>query len=195
MAEVSGMAREVENRWGRLDVLINNAGISRDALLVRLDEADWDQVLKVNLRGCLNTARAFVPLLEAAGGGHIINISSRSGLSGRAGQAAYSASKAALLGLTLSLAAELGPLDIRVNALLPGYMPTGMGKRNEKAMERARKESMLKRLSEPSEAASFVLWLAGTENITGQIFTLDSRGALGPGALGPFSAVPGGQEE
>jgi len=144
--------------------------------------------MRVNLKGCFNTIQAFSPLMAESGGGHIINISSRAGLMGNAGQAAYSASKAALLGLTLSAAAELGPMNIRVNALLPGYMPTDMGKGSPQAMEKAARESYLSRLASPAEATSFVLWLSGTENITGQIFTLDSRG----GSQTPFkSSVEG----
>ncbi len=172
-ADVESMAQAIKDRWGRLDVLVNNAGIVRDALFVRQDEADWDEIMRVNLKGCFNVVRACVPLME--GGGHIINVSSRTALAGKPGQAAYSASKAALLGFTRSLAKELAQMGIRVNALMPGYLPTDMGRSARAAMERARGESMLGSLSDPAEAASFVLWLAGTENITGQVFVLDSR--------------------
>jgi 3-oxoacyl-[acyl-carrier protein] reductase len=174
-AQVEAMAEAIARRWGRLDVLVNNAGITRDALLPRLSEEDWDKAIRVNLKGCFNTARALAPLMRGSGGGHIVNVSSRSGLSGNAGQAAYSASKAAILGLTKSLAAELGEYYVRVNAVLPGYMPTDMGGGSPAAMERAMKESLLGRLSEPAEAASFIVWLAGTRGITGQAFCLDSR--------------------
>ncbi|GAB4390428.1 MAG: 3-oxoacyl-[acyl-carrier-protein] reductase [Thermodesulfovibrionales bacterium] len=177
--EAARMAGAVAERWGRLDVLINNAGVARDSLLVRLSEAGWDSVMKTNLKGCFNMARAFVGLMAASGGGHVVNISSRSGLSGKAGQAAYSASKAAVLGLTRSLAAELGDKGIRVNAVLPGYMPTAMGSASPEAMERARAESLLGSLSDPEEVARFVAWLVGTRTVTGQVFVLDSR--LGQG--------------
>lgn len=173
--EVEAMAGEVRAKWGRLDVLVNNAGIARDALIARLSEADWDRVLAVNLRGCLNAIEVFTPLLKEAGGGHVVNVSSRSGAFGKEGQAAYSASKAAVLGLTRRKAAELGEFNIRVNAVLPGYMPTAMGKSAPAAMERARRESALLRLADPAEAASFIVWLAGTGGITGQVFSLDSR--------------------
>jgi 3-oxoacyl-[acyl-carrier protein] reductase len=172
-ADVEMMARAINDRWGRLDVLVNNAGIVRDALFVRYAEADWDEIMRVNLKGCFNAVRACVPLME--GRGHIVNISSRTALVGKPGQAAYSASKAALMGFTRSLAKELGKMGIRVNALMPGYLPTDMGRSAGAAMERAQEESMLGSLSDPDEAASFVLWLAGTENITGQVFVLDSR--------------------
>jgi 3-oxoacyl-[acyl-carrier protein] reductase len=110
-----------------------------------------------------------------SGGGHIINISSYSGLKGQAGQAAYSASKAALLGLTSSAAQELSEYNIRVNAVLPGYMLTEMGTGAKKASEKARNGNILKRLSQPREVAAFILRLVKTENISGQIFNLDSR--------------------
>lgn len=189
LSETQAMADEVRKKWGRLDVLVNNAAISRDALLIKLPEADWDETMRINLKGCFNTIQALSPLIAESVGGHIINVSSRAGLMGNAGQAAYASSKAALLGLTLSAAAELGPLNIRVNALLPGYMPTDMGKSSPRAMEKAAGESHLSRLASPAEAASFVLWLAGTENITGQVFTLDSRshGLLYKWAQPPFN--------
>jgi NAD(P)-dependent dehydrogenase (short-subunit alcohol dehydrogenase family) len=113
--------------------------------------------------------------MVSSGGGHIINVSSRSGLKGKVGQAAYSASKAGMLGLTLSQARELGRRNIRVNALLPGYMPTEMGQESERALELAREESELNVIADIQEAATFLLWLVSTKNITGQVFSLDSR--------------------
>lgn len=175
MAQVVGMAEEIKQRWGRLDLLVNNAGIARDALLLRATEEEWDEVMRINLRGCFNMVKVFAPVLKKTGGGHIVNISSRSGLTGKAGQAAYSASKAALLGFTRSLAAELGRYNIKANAILPGYMPTDMGKKAAGAIKLARGKSLIGRLSDPAEVASFVAWLAGTEGITGQVFSLDSR--------------------
>jgi 3-oxoacyl-[acyl-carrier protein] reductase len=174
-AEVSGMAGLLEERWGRLDVLVNNAGIVRDALLLALGEEDWDQVMRTNLAGCFHTTKLLSPLMALSGGGHVVNVSSRAAFRGGAGQAAYSASKAALLGLTASAARELAGDNIRVNAVLPGYMATDMGRSRPGAVKRARKESLLGRLADPGEAASFVAWLAGTEGITGQVFSLDSR--------------------
>lgn len=173
--QVEAMAASVYKKWGRIDALINNAGITRDKLLLRCSEDDWDDILRVNLKGCFNTVRAFVPLLQHSGGGHIVNIASYSGSRGRAGQAAYSASKAAVLGLTCTLAMELAEYNIRVNSILPGYMPTNMGKNAETAMKAALEESILKRLSDPKEAADFIAYLLTTRNITGQVFNLDSR--------------------
>lgn len=174
--EVEDMARLIKERWGRLDVLINNAGITRDSLLVKQSEADWDAVIRTNLKGCFNTARALAPLLISSGGGHIVNVSSYSGLRGKKGQAAYAASKSALIGFTYALASELGRYNIRVNAVLPGYMQTAMGISAPEAMARAKADSMLGRLSNPAEVAGFIAWLIGAGNITGEVFTIDSRG-------------------
>jgi 3-oxoacyl-[acyl-carrier protein] reductase len=175
MTQVRDMAEDISKKWGRLDLLVNNAGITKDNLLLRATEEEWDEIMNINLKGCFNTVKVFAPVLIKMGGGHIVNISSLSGLTGKAGQAAYSASKAALAGFTRSLASELGQYNIRVNAVLPGYMPTDMGKKASSAIERARQKSLLGRLSDPAEVASFIAWLSGTEGITGQIFCLDSR--------------------
>jgi len=175
LKQVEEMADAVYKRWGRVDVLINNAGITKDGLMIKLKEAEWDEILKVNLKGCFNTIKMFSHVMINSGGGHIINISSYSGLKGKEGQAAYSASKAALLGLTYTAAKELAGYNIRVNALLPGYMETLMGIAAEEAMEKAKKESVTGRLSNPAEVAEFVSYLIKTENITGQVFCLDSR--------------------
>ena len=175
--QVEEMARTIEQKWGKLDALINNAGIARDALLVKATGRDWDDVMGVNLKGCFNTVKAFAPLMKNAGG-HIVNISSYSGLRGKRGQAAYSASKAAVIGFTNSVSSELGRYNIRVNAVLPGYMRTYMGETASDAMEAAREESLIGRLSEPGEVAGFVGWLIGTECVAGQVFVLDSRGHI-----------------
>ncbi len=167
------MVDQVYEFWGRLDVVINNAGITRDSLLVRQSEEDWDSVLAVNLKGAFNLTKACAPLMRY--GGHIINISSYSGLKGKKGQAAYSASKAALLGLTKTAALELAEYNIKVNAILPGYMPTGMGSAAGVSLDQAKKESILHTLSDPVEVAAFISYLISTGNITGQTFVLDSR--------------------
>src|SRR5208283_784779 len=170
--EVRKIARDVFERWQRIDVLINNAGITIDSLLVKQREDDWDAVMKTNLKGVFNTITAFVPLMKE--GGHIVNISSYSGLKGKAGQGAYSASKAALLGLTKSAAKEFAEKKIRVNAIVPGYLSTGMGLNAGEAMKAAKAESLLNSLSDPREVARFVLHLTETANITAQVFCLES---------------------
>lgn len=173
--QVEEMAAAVYRKWGRVDVLINNAGITKDSLMIKLREAEWDEILRVNLRGCFNTIKTFSHGMINSGGGHIINISSYSGVKGKEGQAAYSASKAALLGLTYTAARELAGYNIRVNALLPGYMETEMGAAAEKAMSKARADSISGSLSNPKEVAGFVAYLVKTDYITGQVFSLDSR--------------------
>ncbi len=175
LEQAEKMADKIYNKWGRIDAIINNAGITKDNLLIKFDEKEWDEILRINLKGCFNTIKVFSPFIIKSGGGHIINISSYSGVKGKEGQAAYSASKAALLGLTYTAARELGEYNIRVNAILPGYMPTEMGKTSEKAMEKAKKDSFLGRLSNPEEVSEFIAHLLTTKNITGQVFCLDSR--------------------
>lgn len=173
--QVATMAEMVYEKWGRIDALINNAGIAKDGMLIKYSESDWDEILRVNLKGCFNATKLFAPLMMKTGGGHIINISSYSGLRGKAGQAAYSASKAAVTGLTYTMAEEFSIHNIRVNAILPGYLPTEMGEKTESAMRKAGQDSLLKKLSSPQEAADFIIYLLTTRNITGQVFSLDSR--------------------
>lgn len=173
--DVVGLLEATIDRWGRVDALINNAGIAMDSLLLRQPEDGWDKVIQTNLTGCFHTTQVISNAMKDSGGGHILNISSRSGLMGKEGQAAYSASKAALLGLTRSAALELGAFNVRVNALLPGYMPTDMGAQAKEAMQRAQATSALGCLSDPAEVAGFIAWLIQTNNITGQVFSLDSR--------------------
>ncbi len=174
-SEVNSMIKIIKDRFGRLDYVINSAGISKDSLLIKTQEIEWDEVISVNLSGCFYIIKETIPLLINSNGGHIVNISSLSGLKGREGQAAYSASKSALIGLTYSAAKELAGFNIKVNALLPGYMETDMGMKNLNAFKRAKDTSLLNCLSSPSEVASFIYWLVNTKRITGQVFTLDSR--------------------
>lgn len=171
--DVDRMASVIRALGDRLSVLINNAAITRDALLVNQKEEEWDVVMGVNLKGVFNCMRAFAPSMEE--GGHIVNISSYAGLKGKRGQAAYSASKAALIGITRTAARELATHHIRVNAVVPGYLPTTMGLAARRAMESAVEESLLKRLTEPDEVVRFIMYLITTESVTGQVFCLDSR--------------------
>jgi len=175
LREMEKMAKKVYESWGRVDLLINNAGIAKDGLIIRYDESDWDEVIRVNLKGCFNAVKSFVPFMISSGGGHIIQVSSYSGLRGKAGQAAYSASKASMIGLTVSLAKELAEYNIKVNTLLPGYMPTQMGSKVKEAMKKAAAESILGTLSNPEVVSGFIAFLATTCTVTGQVFSLDSR--------------------
>ena len=171
--EVSAMVNKVVDQWGRVDVVVNNAGVTRDALIIKQSEEDWDSVMAVHVKGVFNLIQSCVPHMNH--GGHIINIASYSGLKGKKGQAAYSAAKAALLGLTKSAALELAVHGIKVNAVLPGYMATGMGSAAAGALELARQESLLHTLSDPPEVARFIAYLVTTKTITGQTFVLDGR--------------------
>lgn len=170
--------RTVLARWGRLDALVNNAGLTADALVPQLSEADWDQVLAVNLTGAWRCARAAAEALGAHGGGHIVNIGSFAGRAGARGQAAYAAAKAGLIGLTQSLAAEWAARNVRVNVVLPGVLPTPMTDRlSAAARERLVAANLLRCLNRVAEVARFVVFLCSLENVSGQVFQLDSRPA------------------
>jgi 3-oxoacyl-[acyl-carrier protein] reductase len=167
------LARTVRDRFGRIDAVVCNAGVTKDALLIKQREEEWDRIMAVNLGGAFHMIQACAPLMHD--GGHIIVISSYSGLKGKSGQAAYSASKAALLGLMKTAARELADRNIRVNAILPGYMATDMGAAAEQAIAAAKSDSLLNTLSDPAEIASFIAYLVTTRTVTGQTFVFDSR--------------------
>ena len=160
----------------RLDLLVNNAAVRRDASLANLTESGWTEVMETNLRGVWRCCRASAPLMRRQGGGHIVNIGSYTARHGVAGQTAYGAAKAGLLALTQSLAAEWGPDNIRVNAVLPGWMPTHFNvDLPASAHESARAQHHLNRFNTPQHTARFIAALHGMTNTSGQIFQLDSR--------------------
>lgn len=174
--EVEEMISTVARQWGRIDVVVNNAGITKDGLLLRMDEEDWDRILNTNLKGAFNLVRAASKIMSKQREGHIINISSIVGLRGREGQANYAASKAGLIGLTKVCAKEFGPFNIKVNAVLPGYIPTDMGGGiSDDVRTRILHENALNRVSEPTEVADFIYHLSTMKNVSGQVFNLDSR--------------------
>ncbi|NOY63912.1 MAG: SDR family oxidoreductase [Nitrospirae bacterium] len=172
---VLSMSEEVSRRVGPVDIIINNASITIDKLLIRYTEDEWDRVINTNLKGAFNVIRSFLPQMIEHGGGDIINISSYSGIRGSAGQAAYSASKAGLVGLTLSLSKELSVYNIKINALVPGYLPLGMGVRAREAMERAAERSARGGLSSPDDVVELIYFILKSRSITGQVFTCESR--------------------
>jgi 3-oxoacyl-[acyl-carrier protein] reductase len=173
---VGEMISRITDRWGRIDILVNNAGMTADGLCLRMSEEDWDRVLGTNLTGPFHCIRAVSNVMSEQKDGQIINISSIVGLQGREGQANYSAAKAGLIGLTRAAARELGRFNIRVNAVLPGYLPTDMGGEVTKSIKkRILRENVLGRVSDPREVAEFVLHLASMRNVSGQVFNLDSR--------------------
>jgi 3-oxoacyl-[acyl-carrier protein] reductase len=174
--QVGAAAEQILERWGRIDALINNAGVTADALCQQIDDADWDRVLAVNLKGAFLCAQSVLRPMLRQRDGHIINIASFSGRCGVAGQASYAAAKAGLLGLTQSLAKEVGSRNVRVNAVLPGVLPTPMtAKLSEAQLAGFASANVLGRINSIEEVARFIVFLATTRNISGQIFQLDSR--------------------
>jgi len=174
--QVQGAFNQVLERWGRIDALINNAGTIRDAALWEMTENDFDEVMAVNLRGVyLCSQLALRPMLRQREG-HIVNISSFSGRCGARGQSNYAATKAGLFGLTTALAREVGSRNIRVNAVLPGVLESGItaGLKPEH-MEAYAQANALNRINSVEEVARFVAFLVTMQNASGQIFQLDSR--------------------
>ena len=160
----------------RLDLLVNNAGLRRDAPLAQLTEQDWNEVMQTNLRGAWQCCRAALPIMARQGGGHILNIGSYTARHGVAGQTAYGAAKAGLLALTQSLAAECGSDNIRVNAVLPGWMRTPFtGGLSPATHQAARARHHLQRFNTPEHTARFIAALLEMAHTSGQIFQLDSR--------------------
>ena len=166
----------IVNEWGRIDVLINNAGTVRDDLLIKMGEAEWDEVLRTNLAGPVNLMRAVAPVMKKNGGGHIVNIGSISGLKGREGQINYAASKGGLWGVSTAAAREMGKDNIQINMVIPGLLDTEMGKAlSDVGRERVIRELCLGRTSTVEEVADFIHHLCGMRNVSGQVFNLDSR--------------------
>jgi len=168
--------RQIIADLGSVNILVNNAGITRDGLLLRMSDEDWDAVLDTNLKGAFNALKAFQRTMMKADEARIINVSSVIGIIGNAGQANYAASKAGLIGFTKSMARELAPRKVTCNAIAPGFIRTDMTEvLGEKIQEEILKIVPLKEMGEVEEIANLVLYLASPEAryITGQVIAID----------------------
>ena len=170
------MIREIVKEHGHLDILVNNAGITKDGLIMKMKEEDFDRVLNVNLKGTFNTIRHSARQMLKQRSGKIINISSVSGILGNVGQANYAASKAGVIGLTKTMARELGSRGITVNAIAPGFVDTEMTEvLSEEIRENACKQIILGRFGKPEDIANAAVFLASdkADYITGQVISVD----------------------
>ena len=174
--EVENLFEKTIEKYGRVDIVVNNAGVTRDNLLVRLDEKDWDLVLDINLKGAFFVTKTAAKIMMKQRHGRIINITSVVGITGNAGQANYAASKAGLIGLTKSAAKELAGRNITVNAVAPGFIETEMTKALPPAVQKAYLEKIaLKRPGSVNDVAAAVAFLASDEAgyVTGQVLAVD----------------------
>jgi 3-oxoacyl-[acyl-carrier protein] reductase len=174
------LVETVKTEFGQLDILVNNAGITKDKSLMMMGQEDWSDVIDINLTGVFNTTRACIISFLKQKSGNIVNISSVSGIHPLAGQVNYAAAKAGVIGFTKSLAKEVAPYNIRVNAVAPGFISTEMtAELGEKARDKFLKLIPLQRFGTPDEVAKVVLFLLGdvSQYITGQTIQLD--GGLG----------------
>ena len=173
--DVTRAVGEVEKAFGRIDVLINNAGITKDGLLMRMSEEDWDNVLEINLKGTFLCTKAVSRIMMKQRSGAIVNVASIIGLIGNAGQCNYSASKAGVIALTKSVAKELAARNIRANAVAPGFIATKM---TDELSDDVKKQMLdnipLKRFGSPDDVANVIAFLAGDEAayVSGQVVTV-----------------------
>ncbi len=174
--DCEAFVKQVIDEYGKIDVLVNNAGITRDTLIMRMKEKDFKDVIDVNLTGTFNVTKNVVPYMMKARSGRIINISSVVGITGNAGQTNYSASKAGIIGFTKSLAKELGSRNVLVNAVAPGFIETDMtAVLKEDIKQNIANQIPLKRMGTPEDVANVIKFLASEESsyITGQVINID----------------------
>ena len=175
-AGVKNVSEAILDRFGRVDVLVNNAGIAQIRMFTDTTEEDWDRMMDVNVKGLYNTCSAFLPQMISRKKGRIINLSSMWGISGASCEVAYSASKAAVIGFTKALAREVGPSGITVNCVAPGVIDTEMNAGlDEETREELRSEIPLDRIGSPYDVAGIVAFLASEKSsyITGQVIGVD----------------------
>ncbi len=173
---VEEAVKKAIEKFGKIDVLVNNAGITRDNLIMRMKEEEFDEVINTNLKGTFNVTKSVVPYMMKKREGRIVNISSVVGVSGNAGQCNYAASKAGIIGFTKSIAKELASRNILANAVAPGFIDTDMTEcLNDKVKESINNQIPLKRMGTPEEIAKAVYFLASSDNtyITGQVLNID----------------------
>ena len=166
---------QIKEDFGKIDILVNNAGITQDGLMMRMTEQQWDSVINVNLKSAFNFVHALTPIMMRQKSGSIINMSSVVGITGNAGQANYSASKAGLVGLTKSLAKEIGSRGIRVNAIAPGFILTDMtNELSEDLRKQWAQQIPLRRGGTPEDVANVALFLASdlSAYVTGQVMSV-----------------------
>lgn len=174
--QTHSVIKRIQEDFGHIDVLVNNAGITRDGLLMRMTEQQWDSVLTVNLKSAFNFCHAVVPVMARQRSGSIINISSVVGVAGNAGQCNYSASKAGMIALAKSIAKEMGSRNIRANAVAPGFVMTEMTKKLPEDVLKGWCERIpLRRGADPDEIAKVVLFLASdlSSYVSGQVIQID----------------------
>ena len=174
--DCENLVKEAIAKFGKIDILVNNAGITKDTLIAMMKEDAFDKVIDVNLKGTFNVTKNVVPYMMKKRNGNIINISSVVGVVGNAGQSNYAASKAGIIGFTKSLAKELAPRNIRVNAVAPGFIDTDMTSvLSDKVKENINLQIPLKRMGKAQEVANVVSFLANDESsyITGQVINVD----------------------
>ena len=175
-AEAHATVEQIQKDFGHIDVLVNNAGITRDGLMMRMSEQQWDSVITVNLKSAFNFTHALTPIMARQRGGSIINISSVVGVNGNAGQCNYSASKAGLIGLAKSIAKEMGSRGIRANAIAPGFIITDMTNAlSQEVRDEWNKKIPLRRGGTPEDIANVALFLASdlSSYVTGQVIICD----------------------
>lgn len=175
-AEAQALVRRAAERWGRLDVLVNNAGIARDRTILKMTEAEWREVIETDLNGVFWCLQAAAKVMAEQRAGAIVNIASLAGARGGVGNANYAAAKAGVVGLTKTAARELGRFNVRVNAVTPGFHPTALSAGVwAKHRDRILAEHVLERLVSPDDFARLVLFLCVQESVSGQVFPVESR--------------------